>query len=223
MDRNTLSKVAEDDSEAGFVAALEAIKSEDRNARVLALRIVGANPRPEGATVILAGLSDPKRRVREVALKSSKPYLGQQAVVDRMVQMVEDESEYHRLRAKAMFALGGAYRPDPGYPRILQSGEIPKAALKALESLGAVDRYRQAVLQRLVIMDVTADSAALLQEFVRSGSKEEAVLATRALCGYRHVTWLNPKPEELEAAGAQPGGGGPNDYWIRRDYRPPPG
>lgn len=50
--------------------------------------------------------------------------------------------------------------------------------------MAAVDRNRQAVLKRLVITDVAADSAALLQEFVCSGSKEEAVLATRALCGY---------------------------------------
>jgi hypothetical protein len=49
---------------------------------------------------------------------------------------------------------------------------------------------------------------------VRSGTKDEAVAATRALCGYRLVNWGPAKPADLVAAGAVHAGG--VDYWIRR-------
>jgi hypothetical protein len=189
--------------------ALEAIKSQDRNVRVRALRAAFAQAKPEGADVILAGLGDGKRRVKEVALKSSKPFLGDRRVVDRIAAMVEDENEYHRIRGKALFALGG------GFPHVNEAGQLPEAAMSALKSLAAVDKYRGAVLGRLVRMSLTPEVEALLQEYVRSGSKEEAVAATRGLCGYRLVNWGSAKPADLAAAGAVHANG--VDYWIRRD------
>ena len=152
--------------------ALDAIRSEDRNVRVRALRAAFNEARPEGAEVILAGLGDSKRRVKEVALKSSKPYLGDRRVVERITAMVEDETEYHRIRDKALFALGG------GFPHVNKAGQMPEPAISALRSLAAVDRYRGAVLDRLVRMDLTPDVEALLEEYVRSGTKDEAVAAT---------------------------------------------
>lgn len=189
--------------------ALEAIKSQDRNMRVRALRAAFSEAKPEGADVILAGLGDGKRRVKEVALKSSKPFLGDRRVVARIAAMVEDETEYHRIRDKALFALGG------GFPKVNEAGHLPEAAMSALKSLAAVDRYRGAVLGRLVRMSLAPEVEALLQEYVRSGTKEEAVAATRALCGYRLVNWGRAKPAELAAAGAVHASG--VDYWIRRD------
>ena len=189
--------------------AREAIRSEDRNVRVRALRAVFAEAKPEGADVILAGLVDSKRRVKEVALKSSKPFLGDRRIVERIKAMVEDETEYHRIRDKALFALGG------GFPKVNEAGELPEPAIDALRSLAAVDRFRGAVLQRLVRMALTPEVEALLKEYVRSGSKDEAVAATRALCGYRLVNWGSAKSTELAAAGAVHAGG--VDYWIRRD------
>lgn len=191
--------------------ALEAIKSQDRNVRVRALRAAFSEAKPEGADVILAGLGDGKRRVKEVALKSSKPFLGDPRVVERITAMVTDETEYHRIRDKALFALGG------GFPKVNHAGQLPKAAIDALRSLAAVERYRWAVLWRLVRMDLTPEVDALLKEFVRSGNKEEAVAATRALCGYRLVNWGSAKPAELAAAGAVHARG--VDYWIRRDAK----
>jgi hypothetical protein len=192
--------------------AREAIKSDDRNVRVRALRAAFAEPTTGGVDVILAGLGDGKRRVKEVALKSSKPFLSDRRVVERITAMVEDETEHHRIRAKALFALGG------GFPQVNRAGQIPKAALRALSSLAAVDRYRGAVLDRLVRMDLTPEVEALLKEYVHSGSKDEAVAATRALCGYRLVNWGSAKPAELAAAGAVRAGSGV-DYWIRRDAK----
>src|SRR6185503_1778117 len=189
--------------------AREAIKSQDRNTRVRALRAAFAEPKPEGADVILAGLGDTKRRVKEVALKSSKPFLGDPRVVERITTMVTDETEYHRIRDKALFALGG------GFPHVNDAGQLPKAAMDALRSLAAVDKYRGDVLRRLVRMSITPEVEALLNEYVRSGNKEEAVAATRALCGYRLVNWGSAKPAELAAAGAVHASG--VDYWIRRD------
>ena len=191
--------------------ALDAIRSEDRNVRVRALRAAFNEARPEGAEVILAGLGDSKRRVKEVALKSSKPYLGDRRVVERITAMVEDETEYHRIRDKALFALGG------GFPHVNKAGQMPEPAISALRSLAAVDRYRGAVLDRLVRMDLTPDVEALLEEYVRSGTKDEAVAATRALCGYRLVNWGNPKHDDVVAAGAVHARGA--DYWIRRDAK----
>ena len=192
--------------------ALEAIKSEDRNVRVRALRAVLAEHRSEGADVILAGLGDRKRRVKEVALKSSKPFLGDHRVVERIAAMVADETEYHRIRDKALFALGG------GFPHVNRAGELPSVAIGALSALASIDRYRSAVLDLLVRMDLTPEVEALLKEFVNSGTKDEAVAATRALCGYRLVNWGNAKPAELAAAGAVRAGSGVH-YWIRRDTR----
>jgi hypothetical protein len=189
--------------------ALEAIKSEDRNVRVRALRAAFAAAMPEGADVVLAGLNDGKRRVKEVALKSSGPFLGDRRVVERIAAMVEDEAEYHRIRDKALFALGG------GFPKVNEAGQVPEPAISALKSLAAIDRFRGAVLGRLVRMSLTPEVEALLKEYVRSGSKDEAVAATRALCGYRLVNWGSAKPAELAAAGAVHASG--VDYWIRRD------
>src|SRR6185503_7707112 len=176
--------------------AREAIKSEDRNMRVRALRAAFAEPKPEGADVILAGLVDKKRRVKEVALKSSKPFLGDPRIVERITAMVTDETEYQRIRDKALMALGG------GFPAVNEAGRLPEPAIRALESLAAVDKFRGAVLRRLVRMSLTPEVEALLKEYVRSGTKDEAVAATRALCGYRLVNWGSAKPAELAAAGA---------------------
>jgi hypothetical protein len=197
--------------------ALEAIKSDDRNVRVRALRAVFAEPRPEGADVILAGLGDSKRRVKEVALKSSKPFLGDHRVAERIAAMVADETEYHRIRDKALLALGGGLR----LPYLDRGGELPAAAIGALSALATIDRYRRGVLDLLVRMDLTPQVEALLKEFVESGTKDEAVAATRALCGYRLVNWGSAKAAELAAAGAVPAGG--VDYWVRRDTEVGPG
>ena len=191
--------------------ALEAMKSQDRNMRVRALRAAFSEGTPEGADVILAGLGDGKRRVKEVALKSSKPFLSDARIVERITAMVKDESEYHRIRDKALFALGG------GFPNVNAAGQLPKVAIDALRALAAVDKYRGDVLSRLVRMDLTPEVEALLKEFVRSGNKDEAVAATRALCGYRLVNWGNAKPAELAAAGAMHADG--VHYWIRRDAK----
>lgn len=191
--------------------ALEAIKSEDRNARVRALRAVFAEARPEGADVILAGLDDKKRRVKDVALKSCKPFLGDARVVDRISAMVRDEAEFPRIQVKALFALAG------GFPKVNHAGELPEPAINALKSLAAAGKYRRAVLGRLVRVDLTPEVEALLNEYVRSGDKEEAVAATRALCGYRLVNWGSATPAELAAAGAVHARG--VDYWIRRDAK----
>ena len=191
--------------------ALDAIKSPDRNVRVRALRAVFAEAKPEGADVVLAGLNDGKRRVKEVALKSAKPYLRDPRVVERISAMIKDGNEFHRIRDKAMFALAG------GYPKINQAGELPEAAIDAMRSLAAMDKYRRVVLSRLVRVDLTPEVEALLHEYVRSGDKEEAVAATRALCGYRLVNWGSATPAELAAAGAVHSRG--VDYWIRRDAK----
>ena len=193
--------------------ALQAIKSPDRNVRVRALRAVFSNGQRDGVDVVLAGLSDDKRRVREVALKAAKPFLDQAAVAERIAAMVEDENEKQRIRGMALLVLGGALRT----PYLDRVNQMPEAAMRALKSLAEADRYRDAVLRRLLFLDLTPAVEELLKEYVRSGTKEEAVAATRALCGYRLVNWGSAKPAELAAAGAVRADG--VHYWVRRDAK----
>jgi hypothetical protein len=55
----------------------------------------------------------------------------------------------------------------------------------ALASLAASKRHRPAVLTALLRSPSTDDVRELLRDVVEHGTKQEAVLATRRLCGYR--------------------------------------
>ena len=220
MEKEELRELAGRDPEAAFREALNAIHSEDRNMRVFALRVIGREGLPGGSAAVLTGLSDQKRRVRKVACQASRTYLDDPAVVHRLMELIEQGDP---VSGDALLALGRRYfAVEFEQDRIKQAsaGPTPRPALDALASLSAHERYRKAILQSLVMMDLTDDVAALLRTFVETGTKDEAVAATRALCGYRLVTWENVTPPELAGAGAQPGGRA-HMYWIRRDAAGP--
>ena len=158
-------------------AALAGLDSDERNVRVRALWALSVLPGPAASTGILRGLRDPVRRVREVAIKSVRPHhVGSSEVLAAVRAIVDDEGETGRLRRNAFFVLSSSALRD----------QLPEVAEDALRSFLGTKRFRMPVLLRLCTSGTqTATSRAILEEFVRGGSKEEAVMATRALCGQR--------------------------------------
>jgi hypothetical protein len=173
-------------TEAEMVAAvLPALDSSDRNLRVRALWALSLFADARATEGVLRGLRDPARRVREVAMKASVPqHVASPEVVAALQRIAEDETETNRLRRHAFFALSsGATR-----------SALPDVAGPALLELMGSDRYRLPILVRLCkSRSRTPETRAILQEFVRSGTKDEAVMATRALAGQilvRVDAWL---------------------------------
>jgi hypothetical protein len=175
MEREALRQLAEVDAERAFEVALEAIASPDRNLRVLALRIVGMSGRPGGAAAVIAGLGDPKKRVRRAALQAAGSYLDDPRVADALLSVWHTDPRSFGLVGRLPLEDGGLA---PHARDVMQT---------VLRVLTESDRSRSELLARLAQLELTADVEALLNEFVRSGTKDEAVLATRALCGYRLV------------------------------------
>lgn len=153
------------------------LDSEDRNVRVAALRVLAFCDDPRAADGILRGLDDPMKRVRNVAAKSSPRFLSDRRVVDRLLLAAErDETGSCR---PAIEILGGMSTSPYG----LRSLEPVTAAIAALAQHQA--HRQQALLALLRARTLTDEVRALLQSFVRDGSKEEAVFATRRLDGFR--------------------------------------
>ena len=169
-----LAKLGGSDEEV-VTAALGAAASEDRNVRVKALWVLSLYADPRATAAVLAALSDPVRRVREVAMKSAAPHhVASPAVVARLQEIAESESEVGRLRRQAFFVLSST----------ATRKALPDVAQDAMLSLIDGKKFRGAILVRLCKSTThTSPSRAVLQEIVRTGTKEEAVMATRALAG----------------------------------------
>ena len=157
--------------------AADAMASRDRNVRVKAVWVLSLYADPQATAAVVRALGDPVRRVREVALKAVRPHHVDSPEVWRAVQEIADaEDETNRLRQHAFFLLSESVVRD----------RLPEVAEATLRSLLDSDRYRASLLHRLCWSGRhTAASRDLLREFVRTGSKDEAVMATRALCGQR--------------------------------------
>lgn len=160
--------------------ALEGLNSEDRNLRVLMLRVLKGQYGEQAMQGILTGLRDKKRRVREVAIKSCQPYLHYPQIIERLEEMVTDEGETKRIRGAALHMLTG-YGVGPPLRA------LPKVAAETLETLSKNEQYREKILFNLLMLDLSEHVESLLKEFVKSGTRKEAVMATKALCGYRVV------------------------------------
>lgn len=154
--------------------ALAGLDSDDRNVRVAMLRVLAMFDGAKATEGILRGLGDPVRRVREVAIKAARPrHLGSSLVIETLQRIAEDESETDRLRRNAFFILSSRSAREA----------LPEVTREAIGSLLASSRFRQPLLVRLCSsLDQTDETRHLLREFVRTGTKEEAVMATRALC-----------------------------------------
>jgi HEAT repeat protein len=170
-------------------AAIGGLASDDRNERVAMLRVLAWYPSDEAADGIVRGLRDPVRRVREVAAKSSRAFTRYPAVAAALRTLVESEPD-ERVRRPAFGALAGD-TPLPYGPN------VSLIAFDMLHSLTQVDRFRPRVLfAALRATELTDDIRALLEEIVRVGTKDEAVSATRALCGFRVARIEEFEPSE---------------------------
>jgi hypothetical protein len=192
--------------------ALAGMQSTDRNVRVMMLRVLAAQSGAQAMQGILLGLNDPKRRVRSVAIKSSQHYLGFAEITNRLQAMVTDDDEKPKIRGQALSVLAGL--------GMVMTGNLTEAMSESLETLVQVDRYRWQILFGLVRLDLTDQVEELLRAFVKDGSKAEAIMATRALCGYRviNIGQFDGK-EAVQRSIAQTCeiAAGRVFYWIPRD------
>jgi len=198
-----------DDREV-VAGAVDGLASDDRNVRVAMLRVLAWYPSDQAAEGIVRGLHDPVRREREVAAKSSRAFTPYPAVAAALKTVVESEPDA-RVRRPAFGALAGdialPYGPD-----------VSLIAFAELQSLTHVDRFRPRVLfAALRARELTDDIRGLLEEIVRVGTKDEAVSATRALCGFRVARIDEYEPHEqrrIKDSCARAGGNA--FYWVPR-------
>jgi hypothetical protein len=153
-------------------SALPLLSDPDRNLRVVGLRILGwYADRTDVAGAIVQASRDPGRRVRRIALQLLRADRPDGA--RRLVEIAQDPQEHHRIRTEAVVKLA----------RRGQNEET----LSALRSLLERRTDRGRVLVALLSQPVNDSARDLLERIVEVGTKEEAVAATRALCGFRLV------------------------------------
>lgn len=160
-------------------SARAGMQSEDRNVRVLMLRVLKHQTGENAMRGVLAGLNDPMRRVRSVAVMSSGNYLHFPEITDRLKEIVTDAHEKRKIRSQALSTLSGASQK--------AMEDLSETVTDALQSLAQTEQYRFNILFGLLRLDLTDRVDALLREFVKDGTKAEAIMATRALCGYRVI------------------------------------
>ena len=198
--------------------ALEGLDSDDRNVRVLMLRLLGQLGGERAASGILKGLSDAKRRVREVAVKSSLMFLDCPGVTERIDVIAGDENEINRVRDRACNVLAQYCRQKHLPPT---QGMLEYAGVRQLKHIREhkTDELRLKALWSLLQLDLSEAVAGALQTVVKNGSRTEAILATRALSGLRVVN-VNHVADPTERSGiikdCEPAGGGVF-YWVRRE------
>jgi hypothetical protein len=192
--------------------ALQGLQSDDRNVRVVMLRVLRCQSGAKAMCGILTGLTDAKRRVREVAIKGSLNYRDHPEVALRLKAIITDDGEKRKIRRRALDALAG------GVGVLVQ--DLTGAAADALGSLAQMPQYRFDILFGLLSLDLNERVEELLREFVKEGTKEEAVMATRALCGYRvvHIDILeSDKATQERIRETCEIALGRAWYWVKRD------
>jgi hypothetical protein len=79
------------------------------------------------------------------------------------------------------------------------------------------DAHRQAILCGLLQLDLSDKVEALLKSFIKEGSKEEAILASKALCGYKVINLGSVPEQERRSVQSGDRAFGEVFYWVRRD------
>lgn len=191
-------------------SALAGMTSPDRNQRVLMLRTLARYPAVEASTGILAGLNDGERRVRGVAIQSSRCFLHFPKITQCLAVMATDESEKRKIRRRALGVLSGV----DGRPQI---GTLPQPAVDELAILMGDEEYRQSILMGLLQIKLSPSVEELLQHFIQDGAEDEQKLATKALAGYKMVNLgLFDEPERSQIAQQCELAMGRVFYWVQR-------
>jgi hypothetical protein len=184
----TLHALGDPQPEELAAAALEHLSSDDRNVRVAMLRVLALSDGPDAVRGILVGLDDPVKRVREVAAKSSVRCVADARVAQRLQRAVEHEET--GSSKPAFDILSGLFAA----PYAEESNPI---LTDVLASLAESKKHLPAVLTALLRSRLTNEVRDLLREIIEQGTKQEAILATRRLCGYR-VARLEEFPPERQ-------------------------
>ncbi len=195
--------------------ALDGLDDADRNVRFQMLRLLGTQVRPKAAPGILRALSDPARRVRKLALRLSVLYAGNSAIEARLEEICFDEGETRKIRSAAFMALSsGTF--------LASLATSSEAARKYFEDVPDLEKYRGSALNLLVSLDpLTDEMRDVLRYVVETGSKDEAVTATRALCGFRVINLAGiPPAERKRIAQTCELAWGRVMYWVPRASEP---
>lgn len=195
---------------------IEGMSNPDRNARFQMVRLIGTQWCARTPHGILLGLNDAERRVRRLAAKLSAPYIGSAIgnaeLEARLREIVDDEGETVKIRAAAFHSLSSG--------KFLSSlATSPREARKYFDEVPSLARYRAKALEMLVTLDPLTDSAReVLRYVVETGSKKEAVAATRALCGFKVMNIggiIDPRERRRVAQRCEPAHGRVF-YWVPR-------
>jgi len=185
---DALREVGDPSQQAIVDAAVSAMSQSNRNARVLALRVLAHQRGDEAMRGVLAGLRDEKRRVCAVAIQASAHFLAYEEIVARLEAIAQDTALKGKLRRRALSMLAG----DEG--RLL--GDLTPAVSAALGRLMAESAYRFAIVFGLVRLDLGQRVEAMLEDFARSSDEAERRMAERALGGERVIHIGNYEADE---------------------------
>lgn len=186
FDASARASVGDPDDEAIIISALGALEAEDRNVRVAALRILWFYLGDDRVIeAVLRATHDPARRVRRIAVGYCALLVDRPGVAERLREVVDDPNETNKISSGALFALAGRY-----------AAGAPGPALRVVADLLSSDDHRERVLLHLLTQRPDESTRDLLREVVRTGSKDEAIAATRALCGQLIVNLAHFLPED---------------------------
>ena len=160
-------------------SAVARISHADRNARVLALRILTRQRGEKAMRGVLAGLNDDARRVCSVAIQACPNYLESDEIAQSLEAIARDSGRTRKLRYRALAMLSG----DDGRLR----GDLTPPVACALSRLLAEDEYRFTIAFGLARLELGPRIELLLREVARSGDERERALARRALKGERVI------------------------------------
>jgi HEAT repeat protein len=173
-----------------ITSGLAALGSDDRNLRVAALRILRFHLGDQRVIdAVLAATRDPKRRVRRIAVHFCSMLVDRRGVPERLREIVDDPDETNKISSEALFALAGRV------PSSAAAG-APAPTLRVVSDLLRSEEHRERIFMHLLAQRPDDSTRDLLQEVVRTGSKAEAVAATRALCGQLIVNLAHFLPED---------------------------
>lgn len=193
---------------------LARLAQADRNEQVRILRLSAQRGGDTAAQAHLLGLHAGERRVREVAIKGSVPYLDNPAVVERLAAIAADGSEKRKLRQAALSALCG-------YPPGATERPLPAPAAAALAPFIEKPETRAYVTLGLARLPLNPPVEGLLRRIVALGTPEEAALAERALAGEKIVNLGSFDAEErARIAATHDPAAGRVYFWVPRQEAP---
>lgn len=174
-----LRELGDPSPQAIVAAAANLMSDSDRNARVLALRVLAHQRGEQAMRGVRAGLNDETRRVCAVAIQAAANFLGYEQVVARLEAIARDTGLKRKLRRRALSMLAGNEGRLPG--------DLTPAAAAALRRLMADSDYRFAIVFGLARLALRPRVTSLLREFARSADEAERQMAGRALGGERVI------------------------------------